>query len=177
MDALPSSAHHRDASATLRRTLGLDVGDYCTGVALSEPMGLLARSLVVIQSRRWAVQVAQIADLVVHHEVGTIVLGYPLHMSGEAGEQARRVDRFADLLAEELARRGWSAEVAFWDERFTTEIAEDIRRQNLSQRGARSGGRAGRGARVDATAAAVILQSYLDHLLSRRVSEAPGQSV
>ena len=168
MDALPHRDHHRDAPTALRRILGLDVGERRTGVAISEPMGLLARSLAIVQSRRWSVQVAQIADLAVLYEAGTIVIGYPLHMSGEAGEQARRVDRFADLLADELERRSWAAQLVFWDERGSTEMAQDIRRQS----GARAAGRTGRGAHVDAVAAAVILQGYLDHLLSRQISEA-----
>ncbi len=145
--------------------MGLDVGEYRTGVAISEPMGLLARSLAIIQSRRWSVQVSQIADLAIQHEVGTIVIGYPLHMSGQAGEQAKRVDRFAEMLADELERRGWAAQLVFWDERLSTEVARDIRRESSP----RVAGR-GRHARVDAAAAAVILQGYLDRVLANQIN-------
>lgn len=143
--------------------MGLDVGERRTGVALSEPAGLLARSLAVIENRRWSVQVAQIADLAIRHEVSTVVIGYPLHMAGEAGEQARRVDRFAELLADELKRRGWAAQLTFWDERLSTEAAQDIRRESQPRA-------AGRSPHVDAAAAAVILQGYLDRSLSEPTS-------
>ena len=133
--------------------MGLDVGVQRTGIAICEPAGLLARSLTIIENRQWSAQVARIADLVIAHEVGTIVIGYPLHMSGDAGQQARRVDRFADLLADALQRRGWAAELVFWDERLSTARAQELRRDAGQSRRAR----------LDAAAAAVILQDYLDH--------------
>ena len=132
------------------RTLALDVGDRRVGVAVSDPLGMWARPLTVILRRSREEDYRAIAGLVEEYEVERVVVGHPLHMSGEVGAQARRVERYAAGLAEYL-----SVPVVLWDERLSTAEAEQVLREKgeLSRR-SRS--------RIDAVAAAVILQSYLD---------------
>jgi putative Holliday junction resolvase len=82
------------------------------------------------------------------------VVGQPLSLNGSEGPQARRIARYADLLAEHL-----SVPVVSWDERYTTAEAEEILLQSRSKKKRR---RARSDGSLDGIAAAVILQSYLD---------------
>ncbi len=132
------------------RTLALDVGDRRVGVAISDPLGLVARPLTVVTRRSRAEDYQAIAGLVVEYEAAQVVVGHPISLSGEVGAQAQRVERYAAGLAEHLP-----VPVVMWDERFSTAEAEDLLRESgKSPREYRD--------RVDAVAAAVILQSYLD---------------
>jgi putative Holliday junction resolvase len=102
---------------------------------------------------------AAIASLVAEHDVGLLVVGQPLSLDGTEGPQARRVIRYAEALAARLPIR-----VVLWDERFTTAAAQEILRQSRGKksRGKKKRRRARGAGEVDAIAAAVILQSYLD---------------
>jgi putative Holliday junction resolvase len=93
-----------------------------------------------------------IARLVREHQVDTVVVGKPLNMDGSEGFAAQRVVRYAQRLAAALAEMGLEIRLVFWDERLSTVEAE----QKLQ---------AGKGnAGIDAAAAAVILQGYLDYV-------------
>lgn len=136
------------------RILGLDPGERRVGVAVSDPTGTLARPLHALERRSRGEDFDAIADLVAQHDVGLVVVGRPLSLDGTEGPQARRVDRYARALAAHL-----SVDVVSWDERFSTVAADEILRQSRSEkerRHARTNGE------IDAIAAAVILQSYLD---------------
>lgn len=155
----------------MMRILALDVGDRRIGVAVSDPSQILARSLKVIQRSSRQEDFAAVAGLVEEYEVERVVVGYPRSMDGTAGRQAEKVERYVAGLAEALA-----VPVLLWDERLSTVSAERLMREGGQTRRAgeqRSGGageRGGRGAggqgrkreRLDAVAAAVILQDYLD---------------
>jgi putative Holliday junction resolvase len=130
------------------RCLALDVGDRRTGVAVGER---IARPLATMKRRSKAEDFARIATLVREHGVDRLVVGLPLNMDGSHGAQARRVTRYAGRMADALAESGLDVDVIFWDERLSTEEASDI-----------IGAGGGRGQSIDAVAAAVILQSYLD---------------
>ena len=132
------------------RTLALDVGERRVGVAISDPLGLWARPLQVLTRRSRQEDYRAIASLVAEHEVSRVVVGHPIGLSGESGPQARRVERYAAGLAEHL-----NVPVVLWDERLSTAEAEQVLREagEPSHR-YRS--------RLDAVAAAVILQSYLN---------------
>ncbi len=132
------------------RMLALDVGDRRVGVAVSDPLGLWARPLTVITRRSRAQDYQAIAALVEEHEVSRVVVGHPLELHGAVGPQAQRVERYAAGLAEYLP-----VPLVFWDERLSTVEAERV----LHEAGETT--RQYRG-RLDAVAAAVILQSYLD---------------
>ncbi len=140
------------------RVLALDVGDRRVGVAVSDPLGLLARPLTVITRRSKEMDYRTIAALVEEQEVSLVVVGHPLELHGEVGPQARRVERYAAGLAAHLA-----VPLILWDERLSTAEAEQI----LHASGEST--RQYRG-RLDAVAAAVILQSYLDAVEERERS-------
>lgn len=133
------------------RALGLDVGNKRIGVAVSDPTGLLASAERVIRRRSLANDIAALAALVDELGAETIVVGLPLHLDGRAGEQAESVQRFVERL-----RAHVSVPIVFWDERLSTRGAQAL----LIEAGM---GAAQRAARIDAAAAAVILQSYLEY--------------
>jgi putative Holliday junction resolvase len=134
--------------------LALDVGDRRTGVAVGE---VLARPLTVLRRRSKAEDFGTIACLVCEHNVDTLVVGLPLNMDGSKGFQALRTERYAHLLESALLELGLHVELVFWDERMTTEAAKEAMIDG-------GGSLKRRQRRVDAVAAAVILQSYLDQV-------------
>jgi len=140
----------RGRSALQGRCLALDVGERRTGVAVGER---LARPLLTLKRRSKVEDWRAIARLVREHQVDTLVVGKPLNMDGSEGFAAQRVARYAQRLVAALQEMGVEVRLVFWDERLSTVEAE----QRLQAGGSKS--RTG----IDAAAAAVILQSYLDH--------------
>ena len=136
------------------RVLGLDPGERRVGVAISDPTGTLARPLQTLVRGSREQDFAAIAALVTKHGAGLVVVGQPLSLNGTPGPQARQVARYVEALADHLP-----VPVVLWDERFTTVTAHQILRQS---RGRKERRRARDAGQVDAIAAAVILQSYLD---------------
>jgi putative Holliday junction resolvase len=137
------------------RILGLDVGERHTGVAISDPTATIARPLETIDHTSRKEMVSAVAALVDEHGAELVVVGRPLSLDGSVGPQAERVDRYTEALADALE----DVEVVCWDERFSTAAADEIllkTRKEKARRRARSSGE------IDAIAAAVILQSYLD---------------
>lgn len=139
------------------RVLALDPGERRTGVALSDELGILASPLCILRVRARD-RVEAVAGIVREHEVAEIVVGFPKTLRGEIGPQARRVERFVEELRDAV-----DAPVRLWDEQYSTAEARD----RLAASHRPSAGRRGRAARlaaphVDAVAAAVILQEYLD---------------
>lgn len=137
------------------RVLGLDLGDARIGTAVSEPDRKVAVPLGTIRTGAPA-DLQAIAALVAENEITLIVVGHPIFMSGEAGERAHHAEEFAEAL-----RSFAGVPVVLHDERLSTVEAE---------RTLRDAGKRGRDARrvVDRSAAAIILQSYLDAEGSRR---------
>ena len=132
------------------RLLALDIGDARIGVAVSNPEKTLARGLTVIRRRSKKEDFAAIARLVEELKVEGIVVGHPLSLNGEAGPQARRVERYARALAQAL-----KIPVYLWDERFSTAEAQ----RAMIEAGYK---KQTRRRRVDEVAAAVVLQGYLE---------------
>jgi putative Holliday junction resolvase len=129
--------------------LALDVGDRRIGVAVSDPTGLLARPLAVIQRRSNRVDAGVIRRLAEEAAADAVVVGLPLGADGEVGEQARKSLAFARYL-----RRHLPLKIETWDERLSTRDAQD----QLIAQGVR---RARRRELLDAAAAAVILDDWL----------------
>ena len=132
------------------RLLALDVGERRIGVAVSDSLGILASPLTTIGRSSEERDSRAVLDLAAEHEVGGIVVGIPYSLSGEKGPQALAVERFRDALA---ARAG--VPVIDQDERYSTVEAERLLRETGVEPSKDR-------ARVDAAAAAVMLQSYLD---------------
>lgn len=124
------------------------------GVAVSDPTGTVARPLQTLVRGSRQEDFAAIAGLVAEHDAELLVVGRPLSLDGTEGPQARRINRYVEALAARLPIR-----VVLWDERFTTAAAQEILRQSRGKKRRRQARSAGE---VDAIAAAVILQSYLD---------------
>lgn len=134
------------------RLLALDVGERRIGVAVSDPSGTVARPLTAVTRASRQADFAAIAQLVAEYEVERLIVGLPLSLNGSEGPQARQTRRYAERLAEAL-----TVPVELCDERYSTVTAEEI----LWGKGRRSRRQRARG-EVDATAAAVLLQAYLD---------------
>jgi putative holliday junction resolvase len=136
--------------AALGPVLGLDLGQSRIGVAISDPDRRVAVPVGTVRTGA-PEDVKAIAALVREHGVTEIVVGHPVRMSGEPGTAAHHAERFADALQGFLG-----LPVHLQDERLTTVEAE----RGLAAAGVR--GRARR-AVVDQSAAALILQAFLDH--------------
>jgi putative pre-16S rRNA nuclease len=121
------------------RVLALDHGTARIGCAISDPSGTLATPLPVIEPP----QARAVADLVAKHEVERVIVGLPLHLSGEEGSQAALARSFATELEAIL-----EVPVETYDERLTTRMAEASKRE-------------GAAAAPDSLAAAHLLQAYL----------------
>jgi putative Holliday junction resolvase len=142
------------------RLMGLDLGAKTIGLALSDPAKRLATPLETLRRGRFADDAAKLAGLVAAHGVGGLVLGLPLNMDGSAGPRAQATRAFARNL---LARL--DLPLALWDERLSTAAVE------RAMIGA-DVSRAKRAERVDAAAAAYILQGVLDRMA--RAAERGG---
>ena len=144
-------ADHLPAGA---RLVGLDVGDRVVGLAISDGGRMVASALAgIARGRRFADTARDILGAIDRAQgVGGLIFGLPVSMDGSEGPRCRPVRQFADNL---LAERDWPA--AFWDERLSTMAVERAMLDaDLS--------RAKRARRIDAAAAAYILQGALDRL-------------
>lgn len=132
------------------RILGIDYGDARTGLSISDPSGFLAGSPSVIHEWNYDKLVDKLVDFIGQNKIEEIVLGWPKNMDGTAGPRAEKCEKLAETLRE---RTGLP--VILWDERRTTVAAHDILHQS---------GRKMKKHRqtVDAVAASLILQGYLD---------------
>jgi len=152
-------------------SLGLDVGDRRTGVAVSDPQGILATPLTVLASKDEGALINEILKLVEQYKAERIVVGLPRRLDGELGKQATKVITFADKLSWQAKQSNLNQlDVQLWDERLSTKAAERLKTEAGGQ-GGKLRSRAKRGARnhafsakaeVDAIAAAFILQGFLD---------------
>jgi putative holliday junction resolvase len=123
------------------KVLALDYGPARTGVAVSDPTGTLARPVGVVERASSEAGLARLLELVRAEEPDRIVVGLPLTLRGEHGEQARATERFVETLREAV-----DVPVESLDERFTTALAA----QTPSR------------AAEDARAAAHLLTTYLE---------------
>jgi putative Holliday junction resolvase len=142
----------REALLTVKqRILGIDYGTRRIGISLSDPLQVIAQPFNTFPNNSLAV--SRICEIVEKEAIEVVVIGMPLNLKGERAQKAQEVERFIELLKGEM-----SAEIVSWDERFTTTIAHQTMRNMGTKRMER---RSNRG-RIDAMAAAILLQSYLD---------------
>ena len=125
------------------KILALDFGSARTGVAVSDATGTLARPLCVVERAGSDAGVERVAAIVREQAPERVVVGLPVTLRGERGQQAQETERFVERL-----RAALDFPVELYDERFTTSLA------------AASGGRAPE----DARAAAHLLSAYLQRL-------------
>lgn len=133
------------------RSLGLDIGDRWIGVAMSDPQGILASPLTIIDRTDEPSDINAILAIIDQNQVGAVVVGLPLSMKGSIGSQAEKVQGFAQELSEHT-----KIPIEYRDERLTTVEAQRLMKMTKK----------GRKDRDDAVAAALILQEYLDERIA-----------
>lgn len=140
----------------MARILGLDVGDRRIGVALSDPGGILASPLTIIDRDIEAQAIEAIRDIIRDRDVARIIVGLPILMSGKIGLQAEKVQAFVAELRQQTA-----TPIELRDERLTTVTAVRLKQASSPRKVKRK-------TRYDAMAAAIILQEYLDENATAR---------
>ncbi len=133
----------------MARAMGLDVGTRTVGIALSDPMYLIAQPQSTLWRTNLEADLNRLVALIHEQEVREIIVGLPKHMNNQMSDSARRAKSFGA----ELERRGFH--VFYQDERRTTIQAEEV----LKQKGVN---KKRWKEKVDAIAASIILQAWLD---------------
>jgi putative Holliday junction resolvase len=131
----------------VKRNLGLDIGDRWIGVAMSDPQGILASPLTIIDRTDEQSAVNTILSIIEGNQVGVVVVGLPVSMNGSIGPQAEKVQDFVRELS-----RHTKVLIELRDEHLTTVTAQKLMKSTRKRVKARD----------DAMAAALILQAYLD---------------
>ena len=130
------------------RILAIDPGDRRVGLAVSDELGITAQGLDTFDRKVGGDFFRFVGDLLQKYDVATIVVGNPVHLSGDESESSVK----AQALAAELQQR-FGVEVTLWDERLSSEEARRVLQGSRADKGA-----------VDKLAAVIILQSYLDFI-------------
>lgn len=133
------------------RVLALDLGDVRIGIARSDPLGITAQPVGVLRRVGPVKDLDAVARHVVEAGADRVVIGLPLLLSGEEGSRASEARAFAERLGKRLP----GIAVELWDERLSTaEVERAMIADNVKRRRRRE--------RIDALAATIILQGYLD---------------
>lgn len=133
--------------------IGFDYGSKRLGVAVSDLTLTIATSYTIVQRQSKATDFAQIKKIIAEKEIGGMVFGLPLQMNGQEGEIAAETRAFAQALQKEIG-----LPCAFWDERLSSSAVESFLIQEVDL------SRNKRKKILDASAAAYILQGFLDAL-------------
>ncbi len=132
------------------RILGIDYGTVRIGLAISDPMRIIAKGLKTIANDSKAI--AEILKIVSERNVAKIVIGKPLTLKGEVSYKAIEVEKFIESLKAKT-----TAEIISYDERFTSVMAEKaILTMGMSKKQRRDK------STIDEIASAILLQGYLD---------------
>jgi putative holliday junction resolvase len=133
-----------------KRILGLDYGSRRIGVAVTDPLCIIAQPFGVIENS--SNRMMQIKKVISDYEICSIVVGLPLNLKGERGQKAVETEEFCELL-----ERDFRIPVIRWDERFTSKMSQqtlrtmEVKKKTREKKGT-----------IDSMAAALILQGYLD---------------
>lgn len=143
-----------------KRILALDPGTKRIGVALSDELGWTAQPLETFERRSLEADITHILHLVRDHEVKEVIIGLPIRLDGSFGPEAKAVQELKMTLEQRLP-----VPVIEWDERLTSRSAEQMLIEANVSRKKRRGA-------VDRVAAAILLQSYLQHTAGSAESAA-----
>jgi putative Holliday junction resolvase len=132
------------------RIMGIDYGDKRVGIALSDPLGLMAQGLKTLPNKVYDKMLESIFQIIKEYDVNLIVLGLPKNMNGTIGPRAESVMAFAEALKEKI-----DVPIHFWDERLSTVEAHKTMIDAGMSRSKRKN-------KVDSVAAVLILQGFLD---------------
>ena len=134
----------------MKRIMGLDVGEKTIGIAITDPLHIMAQPVTTIRRTSLEKDFACIAEMIKEYDIGEIVVGLPLNMDGSSGEKVKVVLFFKDKLAAAVP-----VPIITWDERLSTVamqktlIDADVSRKKRRQV-------------IDKLAAVFILQGYMD---------------
>lgn len=144
-----------------KRVLALDVGRKRIGLAVSDELGITAQGIETVQRTRIRDDLATLGEIARKYNVGLLLVGRPLHMSGAESRQSEYTQQFVERLQEHLA-----LPVVWWDERLTSAEAERMLRDSGASLDAKKKS-------VDRLAAVLLLESYLENqrLLQAREAE------
>lgn len=131
------------------RILALDLGKKRIGIAVSDALGITAQGLPTLQRTTIRADVAELDRIAAEYDVSFLLIGLPLHMSGDESRQAQYTREFADYFTERTGR-----EVRFWDERMTSIEAERVLKESGISIEKRKKA-------IDKLAAQILLESYL----------------
>ena len=134
----------------LSRVLGLDYGERRIGLALSDPLRIIAKPFKIIDRKKTADYISRISEIVSERKITSIVVGLPLTLKGDYSQQTEIVLDFIDQLKSDL-----QIPIMTIDERLSSVAAEKALQAQAIKTGHNKG-------RVDETAAAIFLQEYLD---------------
>ena len=141
------------------RILGLDVGDKTVGVAVSDPLGIIATGVTTIERVGIRKDTGRVLDYIKEYDCSTVVIGLPLNLDDTDSVQTQKVRDFRTMLENKLKSSGplSKVKVEWQDERYSTAEAEEVLIEaNMS--------REDRKKIIDRQAAIVILQRYLDSM-------------
>lgn len=141
------------------KIMAVDLGDARTGLAVCDRTEFLASPIGVINSTSFGSTLKQVAAAVEEYGVGEVIVGYPKNMNGTIGERANKCEKFA-LMLDELT----DVPVKLWDERSTTVMAHNYLNAT-NTRGEK------RKKVVDAVAATIILENYLEFRKNQKTAE------
>ena len=134
----------------MKRVLALDYGDKKIGVALSDPMEIIAKPLLVIDNKNYNHVLNEVQSLIDDYSIKKIVIGLPLTLKNKKSIQTEKVLEFVDKIKVDII-----VPIITYDERLTSKIAV----QSLIKQGIKTGHNK---KDIDKTAAAIFLQNYLD---------------
>ena len=134
------------------RVLGLDVGDRRIGVAVSDPFGIIAQGVTVIERKTLEEDLKAIKDIIAQYGAESVVVGMPINMDGTRGKSADKVTEFVGALSSSAG-----IPVATYDERLSTKESEKfLISSDVSRRKRKNV--------IDKIAAQLILESYLERI-------------
>lgn len=141
----------KDALKPGQRLLGLDVGAKTIGLALSDVRLIIASPVDTLRRGKFADDARRLTRMIAAEDIGALVIGLPIEMSGREGPRCQSVRQFADNLLKVV-----DLPVAFWDERLSTSAVERVLIEEADMTRKR------RAEVIDKMAAAYILQGALD---------------
>ena len=145
----------------MQRVLALDVGKKRIGLAVSDDLGITAQGLKTLERTRIRDDLDALREVAREWNIGSLLVGKPLHMSGQESRQSEYTKEFAERLQQHLR-----IPLIYWDERLTSAEAERMLRQagaSLEQKKKS----------VDRLAAVLLLESYLEHQTLTSAREEP----
>ena len=133
------------------RIMALDIGQKTIGIALSDPLAIIAQPVTTIQRESWEKDLAAMSHLILHYDLHIIVIGLPKNMDGSIGKQAQ----YVYMIGERIQKAFPNLKIEYVDERLTTVMAEQSLIASKVKKKKRK-------AIIDQQAAVLILQTFLE---------------